>query len=234
MKKLRIHLVSKDKEKRLYYVELNGNKQVIDLDKLLKLIPSIPSSERDCTIRNGAVVKKAGTGRIKTISTGEPRKCENIVIKAITKCPSESANIIICNDAFFDENVADNRKFLTKCAAIIKQFDKASLVLEESTIEIRTPFGLCDITSLSTGCKTILNALVMVENNKNSSCIINSDECGDEAFEFLCKLSSKYNITLLVRVARNVYKLYNKGIRINLDGESISDPDILYNKLWEV
>lgn len=62
--------------------------------------------------------------------------------------------------------------------------DNAKLI-DKRTGKIETPYGITDIKDLSTGCKTVLNYIFMVENPEMYSIVkaINATECGWNALE---------------------------------------------------
>lgn len=71
-------------------------------------------------------------------------------------------NILLDNEAFFNNNVSP--KNLNKVSLrIMKDIDKADLI-DSNIGTIQTPYGITGIDSLSTGCKTVINYIVIITN----------------------------------------------------------------------
>lgn len=89
-----------------------------------------------------------------------------------------SNNYIGMNDLYFNLNTS-NSEFTDEDISIIKKIDNAVL---RPGMRIETEYGLGTIRDLSSGCKTVLNAL------KNKDKIVCADECGSNALEILFTL----------------------------------------------
>ena len=86
-----------------------------------------------------------------------------------------SSDYIKMNDLYFNLYTA-NMEFTDEDIKIIKQIDNAVL---KPGMRIETEYGLGTIRDLSSGCKTVLNAL------KNKDKTVCADECGGNALEVL-------------------------------------------------
>ncbi len=94
-------------------------------------------------------------------------------------------DIIVDNEAFFNNYI--NAKFIKEYGVYaIKSIDKAILI-DENTAKVQTPFGICSIDDLSSGCKTILNIIYINEKhlNRYDSIIVSLNECGRNALDFI-------------------------------------------------
>ena len=83
--------------------------------------------------------------------------------------------MIVCNDAFFNRNVA-NYNFGEEDLEAIRVIDHARLL---GNFKRESEYGIGTIDDLSTGCKTILNVL------HNKDRVVNISECGENAFDFI-------------------------------------------------
>ena len=97
-----------------------------------------------------------------------------------------------------DDAVLDNESFFTyvdlmgfgglyyKVEEALSNIDKA-VVIDKETCKIETPFGVCDISEISTGCKTVLNYLWVISHRNEFKNIraISATESGANAIEVL-------------------------------------------------
>lgn len=101
------------------------------------------------------------------------------MINITSKEPTE--NYIRGVDAEFDVMIKA-RMFNNLSLEVMKKVDNAEL-LDKNLGTIKTPYGITDITHLSTGCKTVLLYLNMPDEDKN--CILNISQAGPNALEVL-------------------------------------------------
>lgn len=111
------------------------------------------------------------------------------------------------NESFFNNNVTA-KDFTDDSIKIMMDIDKAKL-LDASTGKIETPYGICNIENLSSGCKTILNYYFIKSFPKLYPNIkaINAVECGWNALEELFKAveKNKDKIEVLLQHNNDVY-----------------------------
>lgn len=110
-------------------------------------------------------------------------------------------NILLDNEAFFNNNVSP--KDLNKASLrIMKDIDKADLI-DSNIGTIQTPYGITSIDSLSTGCKTVINYIVIASNREIYKDVkaICATECGWNALEELFEQieSMGYDIGVIYR-----------------------------------
>lgn len=76
----------------------------------------------------------------------------------------DEKEILFDSEAFFDGAVSA-RNFDEDNLNAMKRIDKAVL-LDKDTGAIKTPFGICRLEDLSTGCKTVLSLIEIIKNKK--------------------------------------------------------------------
>ena len=120
----------------------------------------------------------------------------------------QADELIFDNESFFNNNVS-SKDFTNDSIEIIKKIDNAEL-LDVDMGKIKTPYGICGISDLSSGCKTILNYLyIKVFPNKYPNIkAINAIECGWNALEELFRLIDRNadTIEVLLQHENGVYK----------------------------
>lgn len=96
--------------------------------------------------------------------------------------------VIIDNESFF--NNIPLRELSRDSLCALKEIDGAE-ILDMRLGKIQTPYGITDIKSISTGCKTALNTVYCVEHPEAFPSVkaINVTECGwnalDSIFEYI-------------------------------------------------
>ena len=137
-------------------------------------------------------------------------------------------NILLDNEAFFNNNVSP--KNLNKASLrIMKDIDKADLI-DSNIGTIQTPYGITSIDSLSTGCKTVINYIVIASNCEIYKDVkaICATECGWNALEELFEQieSMGYDIGVIIE---HDNKLYNCSDRkYCIDDTTIIDSMLEY------
>ena len=118
-----------------------------------------------------------------------------------------------------EETITDNESFFNNSVSpivlddysleVIANIDKA-ILLDKKIGTIQTPYGITNIDSLSTGCKTVLNYIFLANNEVEYSSIkaIDATECGWNAIEELFKIIEIVKYDLGVIIEHN-NKLYN-------------------------
>jgi len=124
---------------------------------------------------------------------------------------------ILSNDTWFD-NVRTNRDFLKKQASVISLVDHAEII-DYKNLTMVTPFGTTDITKLSTGCKTLLNILYLIETNTNNV-LVNVTEAGDKVLDIIFETAAGTNIDLYLG---RVVCPANMNLRYNVNGNAAED-----------
>lgn len=91
------------------------------------------------------------------------------------------------NESFFNNNVTA-KNFTGDSIKVMMTIDKAKLI-DAFTGKIETPYGICSIENLSSGCKTVLNYyfIKLFPNLYPNIKAINAIECGCNALEELFK-----------------------------------------------
>lgn len=116
--------------------------------------------------------------------------------------------LIIDNESFFSNNVAPIT--LDELSLeVIGNIDKASM-LDKRIGTIQTPYGITSVDSLSTGCKTVLNYLFLVNNKIEYDSIkaIDATECGWNAIEELFRMieTTKYDLGIIIEHNNKLYR----------------------------
>lgn len=124
------------------------------------------------------------------------------------------------NDTFFDNRV-NTKEFTELEKEIIEHIDKAKII-DENIGEIKTPFGICSIKKLSTGCKTVLNYVWLSKHQDDEKYkgikYLYATECGWNALEELFKAADDINYDIGFIIEHN-NELYNCSEReYSIDG----------------
>jgi len=104
---------------------------------------------------------------------------------------------IFVNDQWFNK-VRSDWAFLEKHANIIYTVDKAKLKKEEY-MSIITPFGVGNTGNLSTGCKTLLNIVYLLEKHADMASLVNITEAGDAVVDRIFETVAGSNVSLYLR-----------------------------------
>ena len=117
------------------------------------------------------------------------------------------------NESFFNNNVTA-KNFTGDSIKIMMDIDKAKLI-DMSTGKIETPYGICSIENLSSGCKTILNYYFIKQfpNLYPNIKAINAIECGSNALEELFRAIEQNGDSIEVLLQHD-NKLYNCSDRM--------------------
>lgn len=105
--------------------------------------------------------------------------------------------------------------------SIMQEIDSAEL-LDANTGFIKTPYGVCSIKNLSTGCKAVLYLRYMIKNNIDA--VLNASECGENAFNLLCKYCNDSGV--------NIYMSQCDSIGINNRYEFLLNNTIKTSEVW--
>jgi len=107
---------------------------------------------------------------------------------------------------------------------IIEKIDNATLISGE---DFRTPFGVTKIENLSTGCKTVLNAL------HNPDRCFNLVECGDNAVTELAIACQKQQKELHAFLP-HIRDIQDNMVVLSLNGKVVKGSDEFYNAWREI
>jgi len=209
-----------------YFVFINsasGNKQlVLNYADSLKLISKYEPKDRNCKVSMGVIGLKAGQGHLPVLGSAGKQTTNNKsnVVQLITDWKyANSMGIstkVISNDDTFN-SVKYDVGFLQRHSDIMQAIDKATIV-NEVTLEIRTPYGITSVDSLSTGCKTLLNIAYLQERIKGQKAIVNIDECGNNTLDKIFNAVKGTNIYLFIShdtaAVNTKYKFYINGNKL--------------------
>lgn len=84
---------------------------------------------------------------------------------------------------------------------VMKDIDNAVL-LDAKLGTIKTPYGICSIESLSTGCKCIILARHLVKDGYHG--VLNVSECGASALSVLCNYVDNTDVCLFLSHLNNL------------------------------
>ena len=126
-------------------------------------------------------------------------------------------SIIVDNESFFNDYVSA-RYLGQEELTVMKLIDGAEL-LDRETGKIQTPYGICSIEDLSTGCKTILNIIFIYKNRQRFLELkaISLNECGrnslDIIFEFID--TTNFDINFILEHDDDVFECKQHNFLIN-------------------
>ena len=103
---------------------------------------------------------------------------------------------ILSNEAAFKGFGRRPEVYTDYVQEVIKRVD-SSILLDVNTGLIKTPHGVATVDKLSTGCKTVINAICCIRFH-NTPAVINANECSPEALIELFKVVDNQNISLLL------------------------------------
>lgn len=136
-------------------------------------------------------------------------------------------NILYDNEGFFNNNI-NGKRLNDDSKEVIQRIDKSELI-DINLSTIKTPYGICNIKYLSTGCKTVLNTIYIMEHKEEYENVeaINATECGWNALEVLFDILDRnsYNMALIIEHENDLYKCSERDYLINGEKQ-------LRNLLW--
>ena len=124
--------------------------------------------------------------------------------------------IVIDNESFF-YNIP-SKSLSNVSLQMMRYIDHAELI-DTRTGKIETPYGITGIESLSTGCKTVLNAVYITENPEEFPTVraINATECGWNAIEKLLGYIEVCNsdMSVVIEHDNDLYKCSDREYIVN-------------------
>ena len=130
-------------------------------------------------------------------------------------------NVININDVYFNKYTFGKLDYATS-KSIIKEIDGVELTQDFKIISKFTN-GILDLTKLSTGCKTLLNVIYLIEYNKYPQVkAINCTECGWNALEQIFELLDETNaFGIIIEHDNELYNCSDRDYLVN-DKEHIT------------
>ncbi len=136
-------------------------------------------------------------------------------------------NILFDNEAFFKEMIS-SKELADDELNILWEIDKAKIV-NNKIDKIETPYGICSLKDISTGCKTAINIMFIMKHKEQFHKLeaINATECGVNALESIFQIVDKYNydINIIVEHDDDIWECSKREYLIN--GERCIN-DLLY------
>lgn len=224
----RVSLLGRSKDRAAYYFSIDGKNVALDLIKATHLIKETPAKERNCAIRNTVIVMKAGHGEVRIIedpSKGDSSKVGATTIRIVTR-HTGFKNKIWSHDRYFLTRVAGMKDLFIKNPEPLESIDKARILEIEQVfpmLAISTPFGVGDVTKLSTGCKAVYNAIFIRQHFPNEDWEINIDECGDNVFPYLFKVVAGSRITLYLTRDIDIDFIIGSEYKVYLNGQQVKN-----------
>lgn len=142
------------------------------------------------------------------------------MINIVTKVGNND-RVVRDAESYFNVKVKpDVRNFAEVDLNVMKKIDGAVL-LDSNLGTIQTKFGITNIKSLSSGCKTILSYLYMKRNSDSQGDkILDITECGANALEMLFQCVDYYQDSKTVFLLGHTYGLlYVKDRDYCIDGK---------------
>lgn len=132
---------------------------------------------------------------------------------------NNKSQILMDNEAFFKTRITA-KEFGKLENEVIFNIDKAEL-LDKNVGTIKTPYGICSIENLSTGCKTVINAIFLYKHrNQEPYCslkYIYATECGYNALEELFRVvdENNYDIGIILEHSNELYNCSKRDYVVN-------------------
>lgn len=227
MEELVLHykLVKGSKEYYIFSTSAKSAKKTLNYNEAVDLISQYDAKDRNCKISSGLISLKRGMGRLPVKTDAKKSRRDTIYLytkkeylKSIHPC------IYSNNEAFI--KVKQDKGFLLRQRDAIYKIDKAKIV-NLSLLKVETSFGIASIDELSTGCKTLLNILFMVEQSQKG--IVNIDECGDNVLDAVFDAAAGTGISLYISHATDKIDTSRKFI---LNGEELKDDMDFLDVIW--
>lgn len=210
----------------IFNLTVKKESKIYDHADALKVIESYPAAERNCRIVGNRIMMKAGNGRLPLLPEKDAAKVVRLYtrpqyLKSISPC-------IISNDEAFLTTKYENG-FLERHRDTIYAIDRAAVV-NYSRLKIETPYGIASIDDLSTGCKTILNILRLMETGGKKEALVNVDEAGNNVLKRILDLVAGTRISLYITHDTDCIDNSRKFI---LNGKEMLDEMEFSDAIWE-
>lgn len=221
----------------VFSVGSKGKTQILPTEKAIELIAKYEPQNRNCKVSNGVISLKSGKGPLRIFirnTIGPVPLSSEKVISLITdmtvfqkrsrgKTLKSRGEMVINNDRWFIQRVKYDRSFLERQRDILYNIDKAQII-DYKLLTMITPYGTTTVDKLSTGCKTVLNIVYLLEHIGRSHAIVNINECGDNALKEVFKVAAGTNISLFISHDTNaVDDAIDAGYRFKVNGKMIKD-----------
>ena len=211
-----------------YTFNLSVKKKSVTYDhaEALELIQSYPAEERNCRIVGNRIMMKAGNGQLPLL----PEKDAKKTVKLYTQpqyLKSISPSIISNDEAFLKTKYVNG--FLERHRDTIYAIDRA-VIVNYSRLKIETPYGIASVDDLSTGCKTMLNILYLMETGVKEEALVNVDEAGNNVLKRILDLVAGSRISLYITHDTNCI---NNDRKFILNGKEMQDEMEFSDAIWE-
>lgn len=218
---LRLLRVERYTSYELYVFNINNEIVKLTYSQAISLIAMTHSKRRNCKIVNGKIQLKPNEGRLETVVVKAPiKRNKKGLVKIDSKLSADKMNIF-SNNWYFRKTTVKDINFIETCGDIIKSIDNATIVGSEEDKIMITKFGRTkDLSNLSTGCKTLLNILHLIEKgDKSKTYYVNIDECGENVIPMVFNNIAETNI---VACLHHSMILGNTGHTFEVNGTRVS------------
>ena len=183
-------------DKTVYTFLYNNETIALDYKSSVNLIQATAAKDRNCRIINGVISLKTGILPSRYYSTVRKQAVYMYTKQEYISKFEADRRCILSNEAFFSRTEKDIA-LLKSCEYYIHAIDEAK-ILDYNTMKMETPFGITDVSEMSTGLKTLLNILYLMRKYKNEQYLVDVDECGDNALKYIYPLVRGSNISLYI------------------------------------
>lgn len=211
-----------------YQFSLSAKKKPVirEYEDAVELIGTYPAEKRNCRLFKDKIALKAGCGRLPLRPERDAEKIVRLYtrpqyLKSISPC-------VFSNDEEFLRTKYD-RGFLERHRDTIYTLDRALLV-NIRRLKIETPYGVASVDDLSTGCKTMLNILRLMEKGVKDEALVNVDEAGNNVLRQILDLVAGTRISLYITHDTDCI---NGKRRFLLNGREMRDEMEFSDAIWE-
>jgi len=215
-----------------YTVCINGtvSQEMEKRDVLWQLCGPLAEGYSNVCVVSGKHIRSK-SGRLPVVKLKTPPVTQKIIgVPNIVNIYTYGDYRYLCDidlhDLWFNQNIASNEEFLRKHWQIIRDISRAEIIDSDGTMLIKTPFGITDMSNLSTSCKTVLNVLYLKETAPKDFKLVDITDASDEAINLIFEavVGTNINLYLYRPVPVNNIKIKYRVDDVDFDPDTMEYP----------